>query len=338
MLTPNIKRINNLLIASTLFIYSMIGHAMEIEKPAYYLKLNMHACPRLIDVNGVEIERDFTRANSAAEYPLNPWIRNGKNSITVHILAQAFTETITYENSRCNASIWLRGRIDSKAIDVKVADIDFTPNYEIPTLDRIAKSSPEGKYKLSESGLVQDKDTGDISISEVRVEQHKLQEGVDSYTRNFTAKVPFPEWAFFSGDKLYDYYPMSNEKYIDFKSQTWPLVEEIWDLFEEGDIKKILPLFELRSKEYDLAFYREPGYSLESLKSSLELVYKEDFPLNRKDEDQMQLVVSYNEKLFTIVNAATLNGTVMFYDEQDNTNTFYDMMWMKKDGKWIIAR
>jgi len=52
----------------------------------------------------------------------------------------------------------------------------------------------------------------------------------------------------------------------------------------------------------------------------------------------MQLVISYSGKLVTLVNAGTGNGTVMFYDKELDTNTFYDIVWMKKDGQWIIAR
>ena len=125
---------------------------------------------------------------------------------------------------------------------------------------------------------------------------------------------------------------------VGLKIIQWPMIVELWDLFETKKMNMILPLFEARSKELDLAFYREPGYSIESFEHDLSNAYKQKLPLNRIDNDYMQLVVAYNEKLVTMVNAGTGNGTVMFYDKTDNTNTFFNVVWMKKDGKWIIIR
>ena len=107
-------------------------------------------------------------------------------------------------------------------------------------------------------------------------------------------------------------------------------------MFEDKSIDKILPIFELRSKELDLAFYREPGFSINSFKTSLERVYDTGYPLDRIDNQNMQLVVAYNQKLITIVNAGTLHGTVLFYDKEDNTHTFYDLMWMKKMANRLL--
>jgi hypothetical protein len=219
----------------------------------------------------------------------------------------------------------------------KIADLSYKPNYEIPLSDRYNDSMPAGNYIYNEDVPKITQDNGDFRISIVKADSDKFDQKGNRIYRTFTADVPFPEWAFFSAEKTFEY-PMTSEKFAEMNAKTWPMIIKLWDLFESKKLDKILPLFEKRSKELDIAYYREPGYSLESFEHDLKNVYKKGYPLDRLDNDNMQLVVAYNEKLVTMVNAGSGNGTVMFYDKTDNTNTFFNVIWMKKDGKWIIIR
>ncbi len=197
-----------------------------------------------------------------------------------------------------------------------------------------------GAYEFIKGETLLNEQALDSLISDIKL-MPAYEEGIDGvFKRSFVANVPFPQWAFFDGDKLFDgYHPIDSENdYDKAEAIVWPKVLELWDLFETKQLDKLLPLFEFRSSEYDQAFYREPGNTLAQLKNSLENVYASNYPLNRKENENMQMLVSFANNLVTIVNAATYNGTVMFYDHESNSNTFYTVYWMQKDGEWIIAR
>lgn len=312
---------------------------MNIEQPNYYVKLNMQGCQRIVTVNGFEIESDFDGHSSAAEIPINHIIKNGDNYFELMVPDQETIEDWP-ANSSCVVEVRVSGSVTGERVDYKVADIVFTADYSAPSTNLTKNSMATGNYLFIKGETVVTDNATDSIIGGVQ-SMPIYEKGMDGvFKRNFSANVPFPKWAFFDGDKLFDgYHPLQNdEQYDKAKAVIWPKVEELWKLFESKDLAKILPLFEFRSKEYDQAFYREPGNTLEQLKNSLENVYASNYPLNKKDETKMQLVVSFANNLVTIVNAGTYNGTVMFYDHETDSNTFYDVYWMQKDGEWIIAR
>ncbi|VAW55983.1 hypothetical protein MNBD_GAMMA07-2245 [hydrothermal vent metagenome] len=319
-------------------LFTMKAMAMQIEEPEYFLQLDVHEFPRMLVVNGVVIEKDQSgKGTSATAFPINHWIKNGENTLELHYGPENFIKKRTHQNSRCNVSIVVKGKVGGKKISYKVADLSYVPNYDIPLSERFKGSMPAGRYTYSEKESKPTTDKGDFSIGAVQADSDKYDQRGNRIYRTFTADVPFPKWAFFSADKIYSY-PRTNENYDGMKLKVWPMLLKLWDLFESKKIDKILPLFEARSKELDMAYYREPGYSIKSFEHDLKNIYKAGYPLDRIDFEQMKLIVAYNEKLFTIANAADSTGTVMFYDKKDNTNTFFNMYWMKKDGKWSIIR
>ncbi len=314
---------------------------MKIEQPYYYIKLHMQSCYRLIAVNGFEVESDYGGQSSAAEIPINHLIKNGNNYFEMMVPNRENVEKNWKPNTTCVAEVRVSGEVNGDVVDYKVADISFSPNYDGPSSDLYKGSMKAGTYEFSDGETVINESAKDSAVGEIEMISPGYDETMNTtFRRSFVANVPFPTWAFFSADTLFDgYHPLgSDEEYDAAEDVIWPKVEEMWDLFESRDLEKILPFFEFRSKEYDQAFYREPGNTLGQLKNSLENVYASNYPLNRKDREYMQMVVTFSNNLVTIVNAATYNGTVMFYDRESDSNTFYTIYWMKKDGEWIIAR
>ncbi len=312
---------------------------MNIEQPNYYIKLNMQGCQRIVTVNGFEVESDFNGYSSAAEIPINHLIKNGDNYFELMVPDQETIEEWP-ANSSCAVEVRVSGKVSGANVDYKVADIVFSADYAVPSTNLTKNSMATGDYEFVNGETVLTENALDSAISNIK-NMPTYEEGMDGvFQRNFIANVPFPKWAFFDSDELFGgYHPIkSDDDYDSAKAIIWPKVEELWKLFESKDLNKILPLFEFRSKEYDQAFYREPGNTLSQLENSLENVYASNYPLNKRDETDMQFVVSFANNLVTIVNAGTYNGTVMFYDHKTDSNTFYDVYWMQKDGEWIIAR
>ena len=313
---------------------------MNIEQPNYYIKLHMQDCVRIVTVNGFEIERDFAGDNSSAEIPINHLIKNGDNYFELMVPGQEYFEEEWSSNSNCAVEVRVSGTVNGEYIDYKVADIDFSADYSTPSTNLTKNSMVSGAYQFNNGKTVLADHAQDSVVSDIKLLPNYIN-GLDGvFQRSFVANVPFPKWFFFDGDELFNgYHPLANdEQYDKADAIVWPKVQELWDLFEAKDLDKILPLFEFRSKEYDQAYYRESGNTLAQLKNSLENVYASNYPIDRVDNKQMQLVVSFANNLVTIVNAGTNNGTVMFYDHESDSNTFYDIYWMQKDGEWIIAR
>ncbi len=345
---PNIIKKTHLTIFTLLTIFlttltactSESKNNMNIEQPNYYIKLHMQDCVRIVAVNGFEIERDFAADSSAAEIPINHLIKNGDNYFELMVPGQEYFEEEWSSNSNCAVEVRVSGTVSGEYIDYKVADIVFAADYSAPSTNLTKNSMVSGAYQFNNGKTVLADHAQDSVVSDIKSLPNYVK-GLDGvFQRSFIANVPFPQWAFFEGDKLFDglHPEKSKEEYRTAKAVVWPKVQELWDLFEAKDLAKILPLFDFRSKEYDQAFYRESGNTLEQLKNSLENVYASNYPLNKKENKKMQLLVSFANNLVTIVNAGTQNGTVMFYDHESDSNTFYTVYWMQKDGEWIIAR
>ena len=318
---------------------SSIPKAMQIKKPSYYLKTNIQSCPHVISVNGFEISASYDDSSDNSSFPINPYIRQGKNELEIQLPSEDELKEVLSAESRCEVTISVSGQYQGKEVDFKVADILFSPNQNGEYTKRYTSSIEAGNYKFEGSYSTSlENGAEDAVVGAIHTDGDYYEDGEwFRLNRTFTANVPFPEWAFFSAEKIFSY-PMNDDKYNKIKAEMWPLVLELWDLFEEGNTKKILPHFKQRSKEYDLAFYREEGETLQLLKDSIQTNYDEGYPLNRKESDLMQMHVAFNERLISIKNAGSGNGTVMFYYQEADMNIFYDVYWMKIDGKWVIGR
>ena len=110
-------------------------------------------------------------------------------------------------------------------------------------------------------------------------------------------------------------------------------------IFDTRDIDKILPMFEMRSKEIDQAFYKETGTTQGEIRHSLDVVLNErKLPQKITDRDTFQFVASLDGRLLSRVDAGSMAGSIFFRDEETQTSTVYTIYWMRKNGEWIIAR
>lgn len=312
---------------------------MKIEKPSYYIKLNMVQCPRLVSINGIELERDFSRSNTHAEYPINPYIKNGENSFELVVGEQDFMKEKTGGNSKCVVNLLVRGYVGNDKVEYNITDIVYTPNYSGDAQDLYKQSSKSGKFSFGTGGeIIESTGSPDFEVEDITLAPIYMNGAGATFRRSFDAVVPFPEWEFFKGEKIFET-PMARENYSENKTLVLGLVSDIRGVLETRDLERILPLFELRSKELDLAFYKEKGETLRELRRSLEVIFNKKFPMSEmKEPKYLQLLVSYDGKLVSIVNGGNMTGTVYYRDTETDTFTFYTIWWMKKDGKWIVAR
>lgn len=311
--------------------------AMKIEKPQYYVKLNMVGCPRIVTVNGFEIESDFDGSTNLTEYPINHLIKNGENSIELAVGEKDFVLESQTKESMCEIKVLLKGKSGNKEVEYTLTNIKFTANYTSNPFDLVSESMSAGSFSLGEDNQISMDAPHYFEVGDIRFDPEYNEGAGKTMVRSFTAEVPFDEWAFFSGDKIYDL-PFSDEEYERANSEIYNLTVDVRKVFESRDLDKILPLFEMRSSEIDKAFYKDPGSTISELEAGIRYIIKNDFPIVEQDDDTMELSVSYDGKLVSKVDAENMAGTVMFRDTNSGTYTAYTIYWMKKDGKWIIAR
>ena len=308
---------------------------MKIEKPSYYVKLTMENTQYLVLVNGIELERDFDGYSLNLEIPINQFVKDGVNSIGLLVPPEEYHEG-EFDPLKAELEVWVKGTIEGKDVEYKLTDIIHTPEIINGRYQHSLKSAPAGTFSYGENNQVVEDDNGQIKVGKISSEYDYLGEYADVLTRSFTAEVDFPEWVLFQGDEITEF-PLEGEGYKNTKSLIFPQLKKLQDLFDTRDIEKILKVFEARSAEYDIAFYKEPGTTLKELENSIRNTLESDYPQVIKDENKMQLVVSSDGRVATIVNAGSMNGTIMF-DAGDDFVISYNAYWIRKDGEWIIAR
>ena len=308
---------------------------MNIEKPSYYVKLTMENALYLISINGFELERDFDGNSLRTDIPINHLLKKGENTIALMVPPESYHEG-EFDPLQCMVEVRVKGFVNGKNVDFKVTDIIHTPEILNGRYEPALKSSSSGTFSFSQSGETIIDENGTLVVSDITLEDDYFGEGADVLQRSFTTDLTFPVWLFFQGEKYLDL-PLINEAFEKNENQLWPKLEKLQSLFDSQDIEEILSVFEARSKEYDLAFYKEPGSTLKELENSLLNTFSSGYEQIIRDKSKMQLVVSADARVGTLVNAASMNGTIMF-DAGDDFVISYNAYWIRKDGEWIIAR
>ena len=336
------------LLFCTLFLVIFFGgcnqvKALDIKEPEYFIALDMQQTARVVVVNGILLEQDYEGSSNSTKYPINHIIRNGKNTVEIVYGPKDFMQSLMDENSKNKVSILVRGTVGDKKVEYVVTTLEYTPIYSENESDLYKNSSPAGSFTFESDGSVVKSENGkDAIVGEVKILPDYFygvsgEEG-GRISRTFVANVPFPEWAFFSAEKIFSY-PMSDEKYAILEKDVWPELIKLWDMADKKDIDGLLKAFEFRSKELDQAFYYQPGFMISEIENGLKrIMFKEKLPLDRVENDYMQMIVHFNGRLVKIVNAGSGNGSIMFYNKGSDSQTFYDVEWIKKDGQWIIGR
>lgn len=311
---------------------------MKIDKPNYYLKLKMMSCPRIVTFNGVELESDMNGNSNYSEYPINHFIRNGENIIELLLPNLDYFEGDDANQVNCEVEIRVRGTQNGSQVDHKVVDVVYAPVDVEKVEQTYLNSMSAGKYNYKdESPSVADGKVFDFEAGAVK-EGKKYPGGFDlTLERKFTAEVPFPEWGFFRAEKIAGLLETDEEFYA-LEAEILPLVHKMQKLYADQNLKEILNLTELRSREIDQAFYKADGTTQKDLEESIKHVFDSKFPLSPVSEDNLQLLLSNDGKLVTMVDAGNMRGTIFFKDTINTGFTAYTFYWMKKDGKFIIAR
>ena len=133
---------------------------------------------------------------------------------------------------------------------------------------------------------------------------------------------------------------LSDEDYFAFSDELYLEYQKVWQLMKDKKLDALLPLFKQRAEELDAAFQLTAGEKLSDMERSLSSAFEhEDLYLyDLIPKDKVSLKVEANNQLARL-QIPRLLKPIIFYDHKDEAFTrFYNLYFMRKDGKWIIIR
>ena len=311
--------------------------AMKIDQPSYYVRYNTNSTSFMFAVNGFVLKEEWGGDKNNYDEPINHLIRNGHN--TIQLVSASEDDVKEYLNEDFNLTIEVRvkGTVKNKEVDYLVTNIVYSPNFTGDISDLYKNSAPAGSYAFGEGNIITNGNGFDVS--EITQGGTYYVGTGPSFERTFDAIVDFPEWAFFQGDKIISLPWYTEEEAIKYIELIQKEIDKAVAIFDTRNIDKIISMFEMRSKEIDQAFYKEPGSTLNDISHSLDIVLNErNLPQGFVSDDSFQFVTSLDGRLLSRVDAGNMAGTIFFDDEETGTSTSYSIYWMRKDGEWIIAR
>lgn len=303
-------------------------------KPYFSVRVESENAACLVILNGVEILVHNSYENNSLELPVNQWLRNGGNELSLVILNwQGYTIP---KNAKAHVSLLVKPNnknVSSEVISViSFSEIDFDDKKL-----GAGKSTPQGTYD-SRNGFALS-NFGDVIIGELKYSSDL--DGSKTFLQDMNLSIPFPEWAFFNSDILFSaeqISKMSDKEYEKYRNDIYQGYRQIMDALEKKDIDFVVSLFAERNKEYDSAFYRESGRTESELRDDLTKI------VSRPNTEQLKPpAVGLNVFAYRNNRIVKLSGdqdyeAITFNLNDIDSSESYEIILRRQNGKWIITR
>ena len=310
----------------------------RIKKPFYTWRIETQGALYEAKINGVLLEKDFQGDQLVSEEPVNHYMRSGKNRIGFQLCTRKPED---FGGAKISLSLYVNEDDAPESEKALVGQVTFNAaDFSSETPEKAIQSSLLA-VKLDSGNGYQASEQGDVIIHSAVIESSKVRPHAFHIYQDIEVTVPFPEWGFLSADPIefpdaFAEYKENMELYD--KKLVTPLYDvhqNIFEIMQTEDMDKILPLFEERNRELDLAFYYSPGTSEQKLKNSLlDDFDDEDIVFKLEEFRYAKTIVSDNKLLIQLGADAML----YFEDEEDEIFELYPVWFYQKNGKWIICR
>ncbi|VUD41564.1 hypothetical protein TDB9533_00515 [Thalassocella blandensis] len=308
----------------------------------YFLELvvNSEKINYNVMFNDVSVFNEVSQSPVTNTVPLNQWLIKGKNElrVLVNFKTDVKNESDIIEKSKAVdliASLMLRVVNGGGEKKYKLTEFNIKPDAN--RKDYIAGMSLENLTLDSEDEFKL-KDQGDISVGPWIAKKPKKT--WMAFSQNVDLNVfPIPEWSYLSADFIDDkamsdseFYALSDELYDEYK--------KIWNLLKDKKVKELLSLIQLRSAEYDEAFFLDEGSKIKEFERSLTSAFEnEDLYLSDiVDTENANLRVMANGRIAKLKIAGSSEPLIYYSHKRGSFTRFYDFYFMRKNGKWIIIR
>ncbi len=273
------------------------------------------------------------------EFPVNQWIREGENELSMVIISHDRKNKKYKENTQVKMSLRVRPSGSDPHHNITLATLEFS-GAKANMGKGLEGNAPKTRLNSKENCSADQ--NGDILIGDATIED--IKKIGDVVSRKVTLpKIGLPRWAFFDSDNITNIKSADLDSDIDDNmnkqliNEMLPIYTAIWNALQSKNIAPILPLFEERNREYDAAFYREPGTTArllaESLQEAATSPTKTLWPI---ESDNIQSQVYDNDKLARL-RQNNHNAPVAF-NWKGGGSQEYNIILRKKNGRWIITR
>ncbi|MEY4581967.1 MAG: hypothetical protein RL701_6670 [Pseudomonadota bacterium] len=239
------------------------------HKPYISLQVEADRLPFQVYVNGAFVTTELTGTQVNETWPINQLMRSGTNKIALLIRPWSRAEgPAGFEaNSRLTVKILVRESGQPDGPEHELLQLSFN-GAGVKTPAMTEGSSPDGD--LDSNKDFERVRHGDVTVGPV---ESKSIDAMGSWllTRDLSLPLPFPEWEFLRAQRMKPAYELGNDaEALSLYERALSAYEGIWKALEAGKIDAILPLFEERSRETDLAMYQSVGTTAGKLKAAFE--------------------------------------------------------------------
>ena len=313
--------------------------SMLTKKPYFTYRIETKGALYQSKINGILLEEDFDGQALNFEQPVNQYMRSGKNRISFELYTFTPEE---YGQAIITISLFVNQDGASETQKKLLSQITFKASdfaVERNPLHAIQASMPAVRLDSTNQFLASD--DGDVIVHAPQIENSVLEPTAYNIYQDIELETPFPEWGFFSADKLdfptlWSDFTNNVEHYNDsLLTNLYQEHEKLLELLKTEDFDKILPLFSERNREYDIALYYPEGTYDEMLKKALKSDFDDTSSVLKIDKaEYAEPAISDDKKLIRI------GSPQMIYFENEEHSLFskYPIWFYKKDGKWIISR
>ena len=315
------------------------------------LKVDSNGIDYYIKFNDVKLYSETKESPVNQVFPVNHWVINGDNKLLVSVNYQDKDNALELAKSaELTVSVMLRikkgetqqsytltkfdlGIADEQLTRIKKGEIEFT----LENKDELIASKSQVNRETDLATLFTDGTKGVIKTNDWDTEDLK------SWTRfkqSLSMNLNYPEWAYLTADDLGNWQEMSEDEFYALSDELYLEYKKVWQLMKDKNKVALLPLFALRASEFDAAFYLPEGEKLADMDESLtsafnhEALYLDDMVSNMR----ASLSIEANQKIAILKVDKIFEPLVFFSHKREAFTRFYDMYFMRKDGKWIIIR
>jgi hypothetical protein len=310
-----------------------------LEKPYFTIYLETSNVFGSIKFNRQLISRERERGVEV-ELPVNQWIREGENELSMVVVSHDRKNKKYRENTYVKMSLLVRPSGSDPQHNITLATLEFS-GAKANMGNGLEGNAPKGQLNSKDNFNADPK--GDILIGDATIEDYnKMGDFVSR--KVILPKIGLPRWAFFDSDNItniksadIDFALGGQEEHDQLVGEMLPIYAAIWNALQSKNIAAILPLFEERNREYDAAFYREPGTTARLLAESLEEAatspIKTLWPIKSTNT---QSQVYDNDKLARL--RQNNHNALVALNWKGGGSQEYDIILRKKNGRWIITR
>jgi len=323
-----------ILVSNLLVNVAKADDTMLTEKPYFTLRIETKNTLYLAKVNGVVVFDDNSNGNMLiAEKPVNYYMQTGLNTISFELFPKREDE---FDSANITLSLYVNKDEAPESEKKLISSINFNGKY-YKKGNAIKLSMPE--VKLDSKNNFKKSNDGDVIVDKAKLKPGVIMPGTIIISQSFSLATPFPKWGFLDGESID--FPLSYSEYTE-QMDLWDgkvvnhLYEEynkIYKLLSERDLDKVMNLFKERNEEYDIAMYYSKGTYDKKLRKALSSDL-DKYTLKLRSIDQAIPYISDDKKLLKLGNV----GMIYFVNDEETSFTNYEILFYKKDGKWVISR